>query len=358
MKWLLLKLINLYQITPTHMHSACRFTPTCSEYMKTSIIEYGSIKGVYLGIKRLLRCHPFGKYGYDPVPKKEVKMKKIIICLLSIFILSGCENTINFKDTKTYTTLYPIKYAVSYMYKDYSSIESIYPNEIDISSYKLTNKQKNKYSKGETFVYAGLFNEGSIAKDLLNINSDIQIIDATKGMNYTNDIAELWLDPSNYLMVARNIKESLIDYNENVYASKEIEKNYEKLKEQISELDVMLYNLGKNGGYTTLLVSNNLFNYLTKYNIEIISLDPKGETIDKSYTNAKNMIALNNIKFIYTIKGEKLDGNIEKLISENNLEKIEITLINNLTNEEAKNNETYITLMKKIIDEYKKELYK
>ena len=45
----------------------CRFTPTCSEYMKISIEKYGTFKGLKLGIKRLLRCHPFGKYGYDPV---------------------------------------------------------------------------------------------------------------------------------------------------------------------------------------------------------------------------------------------------------------------------------------------------
>ena len=285
-------------------------------------------------------------------------MKKIILCVLSLFLLVGCDGTVSFKDTKTYTTLYPIRYAVDYMYKDFSSIESIYPNEIDIKSYSLTNKQKTKYSEGETFVYSGLFNEGSIAKDLLNLNGNIQIIDATKGMNFTNNIAELWLDPSNYLMIARNIKESLIDYNDNVYVSKDIEKNYDKLKEEISELDVMLYNLGKNGGYTSMLVSNNLFNYLTKYNIEIISLDPKNETIDKSYTNARNLIALGSIKYIYTIKGETLDENINKLIEETKIEKIEITLLDNLTNDESKNNENYNLIMKKIIDEYKKELYK
>ncbi|HHX33158.1 MAG TPA: membrane protein insertion efficiency factor YidD [Mollicutes bacterium] len=69
MKKLLIKLINMYQKIPKR-HSYCRFTPTCSEYMKQSIILHGSIKGLLLGIKRLLRCHPFGKYGYDPVKEK------------------------------------------------------------------------------------------------------------------------------------------------------------------------------------------------------------------------------------------------------------------------------------------------
>ena len=65
MKKLSIFLINLYQITPLHSHSLCRFTPTCSEYTKIKINEYGFIKGVYLGIKRILKCHPFGKSGYD-----------------------------------------------------------------------------------------------------------------------------------------------------------------------------------------------------------------------------------------------------------------------------------------------------
>ena len=44
--------------------------PTCSEYSMTALKEYGTVKGVYLSVKRILRCHPFGGYGCDPVPKK------------------------------------------------------------------------------------------------------------------------------------------------------------------------------------------------------------------------------------------------------------------------------------------------
>ena len=60
-------LIKLYQVTPLHSHSMCRFTPTCSEYTKIAIEKYGIFKGIKLGIKRILKCHPKGKYGYDPV---------------------------------------------------------------------------------------------------------------------------------------------------------------------------------------------------------------------------------------------------------------------------------------------------
>ncbi len=70
MKKFLLKLIDLYQSTPLRVHFRCRFTPTCSQYMKDAIIMHGVKKGLWLGIKRIFRCRPFGKYGYDPVKEK------------------------------------------------------------------------------------------------------------------------------------------------------------------------------------------------------------------------------------------------------------------------------------------------
>lgn len=46
---------------------ACRFTPTCSEYMMDAVARYGALRGVWLGVKRILRCNPFCKGGFDPV---------------------------------------------------------------------------------------------------------------------------------------------------------------------------------------------------------------------------------------------------------------------------------------------------
>ena len=48
--------------------AACRFTPSCSEYTVTAIARYGAFRGVYMGIKRIMRCRPGGGCGYDPVP--------------------------------------------------------------------------------------------------------------------------------------------------------------------------------------------------------------------------------------------------------------------------------------------------
>ena len=69
MKYLLIKIIEFYQnwISPLKP-PVCRFIPTCSEYAVTALKKYGVIKGIFLIIKRILKCHPLHKGGYDPVP--------------------------------------------------------------------------------------------------------------------------------------------------------------------------------------------------------------------------------------------------------------------------------------------------
>ena len=68
MKKLLIKFIRLYQRTPLNIHYYCRYTPRCSDYMIMSLEGHGFFRGVFLGIKRILSCNPFGRSGYDPVP--------------------------------------------------------------------------------------------------------------------------------------------------------------------------------------------------------------------------------------------------------------------------------------------------
>jgi len=69
MKRFALGLIRLYQLTLSPvMPKSCRFSPTCSHYTYEAISRFGFFKGVWLGIKRLARCHPFHPGGYDPVP--------------------------------------------------------------------------------------------------------------------------------------------------------------------------------------------------------------------------------------------------------------------------------------------------
>ena len=69
MKRLLIGTIRFYQknISPYKGGSCCRFVPTCSEYALQAVTKYGAFKGMYKAIKRILKCHPFCKGGYDPL---------------------------------------------------------------------------------------------------------------------------------------------------------------------------------------------------------------------------------------------------------------------------------------------------
>lgn len=72
MKNLLIWFVKFYQkcLSP-FCSGCCRFRPTCSQYMIEALQTHGIVKGLYLGIKRILKCHPWGGSGYDPVPPKK-----------------------------------------------------------------------------------------------------------------------------------------------------------------------------------------------------------------------------------------------------------------------------------------------
>ena len=69
MKTLLICLVKFYRryISPLKGRGCCRFVPTCSEYALQALNKYGALKGSFLAIKRILKCHPFHKGGYDPL---------------------------------------------------------------------------------------------------------------------------------------------------------------------------------------------------------------------------------------------------------------------------------------------------
>lgn len=74
LQYITIAMIKFYQwvISPI-LGPRCRFNPTCSHYTLEAIKQFGALKGIQLGLKRIIKCHPLNPGGYDPVPKKELK---------------------------------------------------------------------------------------------------------------------------------------------------------------------------------------------------------------------------------------------------------------------------------------------
>ena len=77
LSYIVLGIISIYQYTfSSIMGKSCRFYPTCSVYASEAIKIHGLMRGGWMGIKRVLRCHPFNAGGYDPVPEKKEKREE------------------------------------------------------------------------------------------------------------------------------------------------------------------------------------------------------------------------------------------------------------------------------------------
>lgn len=260
------------------------------------------------------------------------KIKYLIVSLLFIGILSGCSfknNTL--ENAKIYTTIYPVEYIIDYLYGENSTIESIYPDGVNLDKYSLTDKQIDNYAKGDLFVYIGLGNEKEIAKKFLNKNDKLLIIDATYGLNYNEDIKELWLAPNNFLMLAKNIKNSLNEYLDNSFKSEDVNKLYDELYENVSWVDAELRNVARNAKENennTLIVTSNMFKYLESYGFNIISLEDIEESGSENAINdIKSKFKNSKYTKILKLTDEKESDLIKDLRNKYNAKVVELNNI-------------------------------
>ncbi len=276
-------------------------------------------------------------------------MKKVISLLLILLIFTGCEvSTNSLENIIIYTSTYPIEYITNKLYGSHSRIFSIYPNEIvDISDTLL-----DDYSKSDLFVYNGLSEEKDYAVSMLNKNKKLMIIDAAMGMKYVNSIEELWINPSNFLMLTQNIRNGFKEYIKATYLTNEIDENYEKIRLEVSELDADIKIMVENSEQKNILVSNDALSFFEKYGLTVTSLDKDTELFEKRKNDAIKLIEDEITKYIIVFKDEILDPEIEKFIIDNKIEKI---LFDTATIENTDQN--YIETMYKNIEEIKKELY-
>lgn len=293
------------------------------------------------------------------------KRKILIILIMTLTLLSGCKlniDTDSMKNIKVYTTIYPIRYLIDSLYGTNSTIYSIYPSGVEPKDFQLSDKKLEEYSQADLFVFNSLDKERDYAVKMINKNKKLKIIDVSMGMNYDTDVAELWLNPYNYLMMAQNTKNGLLEYISNPYLITNdegtgVEDKYEALKYDLSRLDADIKETISLSSYDTIVVDNDVFNFLSKYNLNVISLEEDDELTDVKINEVKKLINEGKIKYIYSSK-EETNDTCKKLIENYGVELVTLNTMETVDGGITNSNENYVTVMNNNLELLNKELYK
>ncbi len=289
-------------------------------------------------------------------------MKKTKILLFGLMIITllstGCFKRDNLEGIEIITTVYPLEFVTNNLYGEHSIINSVYPDGIDTKNYTLSNKEINDYSKKKLFIYNRITGDKDIALSFLQKNEKILIIDATYGMEIAYGEEELWLNPSNLLMMTQNIKNGLQEYITNSYLEKEIDNKYEEIKVSLSELDAEFKLTAENATRKTLVVNNDSLKYLEKYGFEIISLDDSTNPIsEKVIDDVVAKIKANEVKHLFVLENTNLSEVFQKVVTETGVETFTYRRLDSITDEERNEKENYFTIMNNNIELLRDELY-
>lgn len=292
-----------------------------------------------------------------------MRKKIFILLILTIFMVTGCNvKKDNMEGITIYTTIYPIRYLIDSLYGDNSTIYSIYPAGVDTNEFELSDKKLEEYANTDLFVFNSLDRDRDFAVKMINKNKNLKVIDVSLGMTYDYDIAELWFNPYNYLMMAQNTKSGLLEYVTNPYLISNdddtgIEDKYEILKYNLSRLDADMKENILEATYNTIVVDNDMFKVLSKYGLNVISLEENDNLTDTTINEVRKLINNGSIKYIYSSK-EETNDTAKGLIDNYNLELVTLNTMETIDGGVTNSNEDYITIMNSNLDLLKKELYK
>lgn len=292
-----------------------------------------------------------------------MRKKIFILLILTIFMVTGCNvKKDNMEGITIYTTIYPIRYLIDSLYGDNSTIYSIYPAGVDTNEFELSDKKLEEYANTDLFVFNSLDRDRDFAVKMINKNKNLKVIDVSLGMTYDYDIAELWFNPYNYLMMAQNTKSGLLEYVTNPYLISNdddtgIEDKYEILKYNLSRLDADMKENILEATYNTIVVDNDMFKVLSKYGLNVISLEENDNLTDTTINEVKKLINNGSIKYIYSSK-EETNETAKELIDNYGLELVTLNTMETIDGGVTNSNEDYITIMNSNLDLLKKELYK
>ncbi len=285
------------------------------------------------------------------------KKSNLLIAILGIcFLATGCKQD-DLEDIDIVVTNYPNEYIVSELYGNHSHIQSIYPDGIDVDEYRITNTQKKNFSKKGLFIYNGLIEkERDLAVELLDLNSNLRIIDTAYVLETDYSPEELWLNPSSLLMMTQNIRIGLKEYATNTYLKKDIDAKYSKLKVELSELDADYRLTAENTKNKIIVVNDSSLKFLEKYGLSIICLD--NDASEKTIDDVKKLADAKLVSYIYLFSGDELSNSSKEIINYNNdVKPLELHRLINLSDQDRDEKKDYLSIMNDNLELLKKELY-
>ncbi len=279
------------------------------------------------------------------------KFLKLFVISTILFLGAGCKNTLlTEKQEQIYTTVYPIEFLAENLYGENMNINSIFPDGSNPDEYKLTNKQLTDYSLGSIFIYNGLTNEKAIAQKLINKNNKLKIIDVSYGLSLEDSVEELWLSPSNFLMLSSTVKDNLIEILNSKYATETIEENYKELQTEVSQMDAELRIIAANVENPTLIVDSNIFNFLKKYGYNVISLEDEENLTPNSLATIQKSFQNGTYKYILTRDDKTQNEIVSNLIDNYKAQAVPMKVMSTIKEEDRENKENYYTLMQTNIE--------
>lgn len=318
---LLILPIRVYQYVISPLTPAsCRHVPTCSEYSAEALKQHGAVKGGRLAVNRILRCHPWGTSGFDPVPKfiiKKINMKRdfqtkqkptsgnrlkragAAMAAFLVFLMlfgTGCsgDQTDNGK-IKVLVSILPQKYFVEQIAGDLVEVLVLIPPGTSPHSYDPTPRQMKNINKVDVYFYNGYLSfEQQLLGSLRNQNPALKTVMLTAGVDllaghecnhddhdhdhhhHDGIDPHTWLSPRNAKIKGLNILKALmVQYPEHTDAFME---NYGIFEERILNLDDQINTILADMPSRAFMIYHPVLGYFAQdYNLEQISIEHEGK---------------------------------------------------------------------------------
>lgn len=313
--------------------------------------------------------------------KKIMTLSVLIILSLSLVACNSKKSEVNpvgNTDKLTiYTTIYPIQFITERIGGKYVTTKNIVPPGSDAHSIEIKTKTMIEVAESGLFIHTGTGLEGFVDSVANAVKKkDVLMVNATKNINLLSSNNEeenqdgedehgeeldvdphFWLDPKKSLVAAENIKNALVQLSpEN---KEEFEKNFLTLKSEFEALDAEFKNMVNQSKNKTFLVSHSAYGYWEDAyglkQIGISGLSPSDEPSQKHLKMIIDLVRDNHLEYIFF--EENITNKVAEIVKkETNTKTLTLQNLESLTEENIKNNEDYLAIMRKNMDALKKAL--